>query len=131
MRAFPIEDGFEVRFQAGRAREQEFRFQTEPENDPVDHEHFVSLYDRSANVEGFSPFNNQLYICRHFGDSILSIHRGKKISLAADGSLTSVEVDDPLAREALVRSSGSRQKRPTLFRRSIRTRQGCSRRVRP
>ena len=105
MSAAPIEDGFEVRFHIGHTREQAFRFQTEPENDPVDHERFVSLYDRSAN-DAFSPFNNQLYICRHFEDSILSIHRGKKISVAADGSLTSVEVDDAGAREALVEEFG-------------------------
>jgi hypothetical protein len=87
-------------------REREFRFQTEPENDPVDHERFVSPYDRSANAEGFSPFNNQLYFSRHFEDSILTIHRGKKISVAADGSVTSAEVDDALAREVLVEEFG-------------------------
>ena len=106
MSAHPIENGFEVRFHIGHMREREFRFQTEPENDPVDHERFVSLYDRSANAEGFSPFNNQLYISRHFEDSILTIHRGKKISVAADGSLTSVDVDDALAREVLVEEFG-------------------------
>jgi len=105
MSAFPIEDGFEVRFHTGHVREQEFRFQTESENDPVDHERFVSLYARSTD-NAFSPFNNQLYICRHFEDSILSIHRGKKISVAADGSLTSVELDDALVREALVEEFG-------------------------
>ena len=106
MRAVPIEDGFDVRFHAGHVRDKEFRFLTEPENDPVDHISFLSLYDRSANVEGYSPFNTALYICRHFEDSILSIHQGNKITVAADGSLTSTEVDDTQTREVLVEEFG-------------------------
>ena len=82
------------------------RFLTEPENDPVGHEHFISLYDRSANVEGFSPFNKPLCIGRHFEDSILSIRGGKKIKVEQDGSVTSVDVDDALARQALVEEFG-------------------------
>jgi len=106
MRAFSNENGFEVRFHSGHMRENEFRFLTEPENDPVHHEHFISLYDRSAKVEGFSPFNRQLHICRHFDDSILSIRGGKKIRVARDGSVTSVDVDEALARQALVEEFG-------------------------
>ena len=105
MRAFPIEDGHEVFFWAGHMREREFRFQTEPENDPVDHARFLSLYDRSANAEGYSPFNSALSICRHFEDSVLSIRRGSRVAVAADGSITSEEVDDTQTREALVQRS--------------------------
>jgi N-hydroxyarylamine O-acetyltransferase len=106
MRAAPIEDGHEVWFWTGHMRENEFRFQTEPENDPVDHARFLSLYDRSANAEGYSPFNSALYICRHFEDSVLSIHQGIRVAVAADGSLTSEEVDDAQTREALVEELG-------------------------
>ena len=106
MRALPIEDGHEVFFWAGHMREHEFRFQTEPENDPVDHARFLSLYDRSANAEGYSPFNRALCICRHFEDSVLSIHRGSRVVVAADGSVTSEEIDDAQTREALVEEFG-------------------------
>jgi len=106
MRALPIEDGHEVRFWAGHTREKEFRFQTEPENDPVDHARFLALYERSAHEEGYSPFNSALYICRHFEDSILSICRGIKVAVAADGSSTSEEIDDAQTREALVEEFG-------------------------
>jgi len=106
MRALPIEDGHEVFFWAGHMREHEFRFQTEPENDPVDHARFLSLYDRSANAQGYSPFNSALYICRHFEDSVLSIHQGNRVAVAADGSITSEEVDDAQTREALVEDFG-------------------------
>ncbi len=102
MRASPIEDGHEVCFWAGHMREHEFRFQTEPENDPVDHPRFLSLYSRSANAQGYSPFNSALYICRHFEDSVLSIHRGSRVAVAADGSINAEEVDDAQTREALV-----------------------------
>ena len=106
MRALPIEDGHEIRFWIGHEREKEFRFQTEPENDPVDHARFLSLYDRSANAEGYSPFNSALYICRNFEDSVLSVHRGSKVAVARDGSITCEEVDDAQAREALVEELG-------------------------
>lgn len=106
MRAAPIENGHEIHFWTGHMREKEFRFQTEPENDPVDHARFLSLYDRSANAEGYSPFNSALYICRHFEDSVLSIHGGSKVAVAADGSIASEEVDDAQTREALVEEFG-------------------------
>jgi len=106
MRAAPIENGHEIHFWAGHMREKEFRFQTEPENDPVDHARFLSLYDRSANAEGYSPFNSALYICRHFEDSVLSVHQGSKVAVAADGSIISEEVDDAQTREALVEELG-------------------------
>ncbi len=99
MRAAPIENGHEIHFWTGHMREKEFRFQTEPENDPVDHARFLSLYDRSANAEGYSPFNSALYICRHFEDSVLSIHGGSKVAVAADGSIASEEVDDAQTRK--------------------------------
>ena len=106
MRAAPIENGHEIHFWTGHMREKEFRFQTEPENDPVDHARFLSLYDRSANAEGYSPFNSALYICRHCEDSVLSIHGGSKVAVAADGSIASEEVDDAQTREALVEECG-------------------------
>ena len=93
-------------FRPGHAREHEFRFQTEPENADVDHARFVSLYDRSANVEGYSPFNTALYICRRFPDSILSIHGGKLITVDADGSVTSVAIDHGQMTAALVNDFG-------------------------
>lgn len=106
MSAVPIEDGFEVRFHSGRTRDREFRFQTEPENDPVDHARFLTLYDRSAKVEGYSPFNTALYISRHFRDSVLSIHRDRKILVAADGSVTSTELEDTQRTRVLVEEFG-------------------------
>ena len=109
IRALPIEDGFEIRFHTGHERENEYRFQTEPENDPVDHSRFFSLYDRSANEAGYSPFNSALYISRHFEDSILTIHRGMKYAVGADGSVASSEIDDAGTRGGL--ASGVRDLR--------------------
>ena len=106
IRAFPIEDGFEIRFFTGHARDKEYRFQTEPESDPVDHARFLSLYDRSAKQDGYSPFNAAMYICRHFDDSILTLHRGFKYAVAQDGSVTTSEVDDVQTRDALITEFG-------------------------
>ena len=106
MSATPIEDGFELRFLAGHSRENEYRCLTEPDMDPVDHDFFLSHYDRSAKVPGYSPFNKALDICRHFPDSILTIHGGCKIVVGVDGSVTSREVADREIREILVEEFG-------------------------
>lgn len=106
MSAMPIEDGFELRFLPGHHREHEFRCLTEPDMDPVDHDFFLSHYDRSANVPGYSPFNRALAICRHFPDSILTIHGGYKIVVGPDSCVTSSEVEDTEIRATLVDEFG-------------------------
>jgi hypothetical protein len=47
-------------------------------------------------------FNDTLFICRHFPESILTIGRNIKFRVAADGTLTKTEISDAERRRALI-----------------------------
>src|SRR6202790_927533 len=88
VRAVPIERGFEIITYPGFNREQPLPFRPEPEYDPVDHALFLARYDKTKAV-GF--FNDAIFICRHFPESILTMGRKSKFHLAADGTLSKTE----------------------------------------
>ncbi len=77
-----------------------------PGHDPVDHDFFLSCYNRSASVDGFSPFNETLYISQRFPDSIMTIGRRNKIIVAADNTVTKTEITDAERRRLLVEEFG-------------------------
>ena len=99
--AAPIEGGFEVLWYTGHSREAPIPFHTETEHDPVDHAFFLAGYERSKSRE-LSPFNESLYICRHFRESILTIGRKNKITIAADGAMNKSEITDTERKRMLV-----------------------------
>lgn len=102
----PIENGFEVLWYTGINRQAPLPFHTETEHDPVDHDFFLSCYDRSVAAEGFSPFNDSLYICRRFPESIVTLGRMNKITIASDKTLTKTEISDAERKRILVEELG-------------------------
>jgi arylamine N-acetyltransferase len=103
VRAVPIESGFEIITYPGFNREQPLPFRPEPEYDPVDHALFLARYDRTKSV-GF--FNDAIFICRHFPDSILTMGRKSKFHLAADGTLTKTEPTEAQRKKSLIEEFG-------------------------
>jgi arylamine N-acetyltransferase len=103
VRAVPIESGFEIITYPGFNREQPLPFRPEPEYDPVDHALFLARYDRTKTV-GF--FNDAIFICRHFPDSILTMGRKSKFHLAADGTLTKTEPSESERKQSLIEEFG-------------------------
>ena len=78
-------------------------FRPEPEHDPVDHAFFLARADRTR-VVGF--FNDAIFICRHFPESILTIGRKSKFRVAADGTLTKTQPTEAERRSALIEEFG-------------------------
>ena len=103
--AVPDEDGFHVLWYAGHNREQPIRFNLTPKYDPVDHAIFLTLYERSTS-NSRSPFNESLYISRHFSDSILTVGRNNKISVSSDNNVTTTELTDEERQKVLIEDFG-------------------------
>jgi len=103
IRAVPTENGFEIISYAGFNRDHSLPFRPEPEYDPIDHAFFLARADRTK-VVGF--FNDALFICRHFPESILTIGRRSKFRVAADGTLTRSEPTQAERKMALIEEFG-------------------------
>jgi arylamine N-acetyltransferase len=103
--AVPDEDGFHVLWYAGHNREQPIRFNLTPKYDPVDYAIFLTLYERSTS-NNRSPFNESLYISRHFSDSILTVGRNNKIAVASDNSVTTTELTEEERQKVLIEEFG-------------------------
>jgi arylamine N-acetyltransferase len=101
--AVPIESGFEIISYPGFDREHPLPFRPEPEYVLVDHALFIARYDRTKTV-GF--FNDAIFICRHFPDSILTMGRKSKFHLAADGTLTKTEPTEAERKTSLTEEFG-------------------------
>ncbi|SRR6266478_1661795 len=103
IRAVPTESGFEIISYSGFNREQPMLFRPEPEYDPVDHAFFLARADRTK-VVGF--FNDAIFICRHFPETILTMGRKSKFHIAADGTLTKTEPTEAERRMAFIEEFG-------------------------
>ncbi len=103
IRAVPIERGFDVLWYQGHSRQEPLTFRTEPEHDPVDHAFFLARYDLTKQL---SLFNDALFICRRFPESIVTLGRKNKITVAADNTLTNTEISDAERRRVLVEELG-------------------------
>lgn len=103
--AVPDENGFHVLWYAGHNREQPIRFNMTPKYDPVYYADFLTLYERSTS-NSRSPFNESLYICRHFSDSILTVGRKNKITVDSDNFVTKAELTDEERQKVLIEDLG-------------------------
>jgi arylamine N-acetyltransferase len=101
--AVPTEGGFEIISRPGFNRELTLPLRTEPEYDPADHAFFLARYDRTKTV-GF--FNDAIFICRHFPDSILTMGRKSKFHLAANGTVTKTEPTNAERKKSLIEEFG-------------------------
>jgi arylamine N-acetyltransferase len=101
--AVPTESSFEIISYPGFDREHPLPFRPEPEYDPVDHALFMARFDRTKTV-GF--FNDAIFICRHFPESILTMGRKSKFHLAADGTITKTEPTEAERKTSLIEEFG-------------------------
>ncbi len=102
IKAVPVEDGFEVIWYTSINREEPLTFRTEPEHDPVDHNFFLKYYDETKKI---SVFNDTLFICRRYPDSIVTLGREKAV-VGADNTLTKSEISDTERKRVLVEEFG-------------------------
>ncbi len=105
IKAVPVEDGFHVLWYTGHNREQPVPFHLTSQYDPVDNGFFLTQYDLSTS-NSRSPFNESLYISRHLSDSILTLGRKNKITVASDNTVTTTELTDEERRSVLVEDFG-------------------------
>lgn len=103
IQAVPRGNGLEIISYPGFDREHRLPFRPEPEYDPVDHSFFLSRADRTRAV-GF--FNDALFICRHFPESIVTLGRKNRIRVSADETVTKREVEGAERRRALIEEFG-------------------------
>ncbi len=101
--AVPTEDWFDVLWYHGVDRREPLTFRTEPEHDRVDQAFFLARYDLTKQL---SIFNDALFICCRFPDSIVTLGRKNKITVAADNTVTKTEISDAERRRILVEEFG-------------------------
>jgi arylamine N-acetyltransferase len=107
IRAAPVAGGFDVHWFPGPNRQDPLTMRPDLENGPVDHHFFLTHYDLSASRERQrSPFNDVLFISRHFPDSILIIGRNNKIKILADNTVTMTEITDAERTRVLIEELG-------------------------
>ena len=105
--ARPVDGAFDISFCPGPQRDQPLVFRTDPNYDPVDHHFFLCNYKLSAAPERQrSPFNDALFISRHFPDSILIVGRMNKIIIAADDTVTKTELSGAERKKVLIEELG-------------------------
>jgi arylamine N-acetyltransferase len=105
IKAVPVEDGFHVLWYTGHNREQPVPFHLTSQYDPVNNDFFLTQYDLSTS-NSRSPFNESLYVSRHFSHSILTLGRKNKITVASDNTVTTTELTDEERRNVLVEDFG-------------------------
>jgi arylamine N-acetyltransferase len=93
IRAVPEAGGFDVQWYPGSNRQKPLVMRPELEMGPVDHGYFLAQYDLSASPDRRrSPFNEALFIARHFPESILVVGRNNKIEVSSENVVTKSEI---------------------------------------
>lgn len=107
IRAVPVAGGFEVQWYPGSNRQDPVTMCPDLENGPVDHGYFLTHYAMSASREHRrSPFNEALFISRHFPDSILIVGRGSRIKILSDNTVTKAEITEAERNRVLIEELG-------------------------
>lgn len=93
IRAIPVAGGFELQSFPGSNRQEPLRIRFDLENCLVDHDFFLAHYAMSALRErNRSPFNDALFICRRFPNSIVIVGRGNRMEVSSDNAVTKSEI---------------------------------------
>ncbi len=93
LQARPHGDGFEVMRFPGSNRDVPLIMRPNLELGHVDHNFFLEHYNLSAlRDRNRSPFNDAVFITRHFPGLILIVGRYNRIDVSADNSVTTVEI---------------------------------------
>lgn len=98
--ATPLAHGsFDIGFRPGVKREHPLVFRTIPELNNVDHAFFLQGYDQSTR---HSPFNDCLYISRHYPDGLVTVYRNSRIAIDADNAIRRTELTDAARNRVLI-----------------------------
>jgi arylamine N-acetyltransferase len=93
IRAVPVADGFDVLWYPGSNRESPLVMRPDLERGPVDHRAFVTQYALSAQRgRRRSPFNDALFIGRHFPHRIVIVGRSNRTEISADNAVSKREI---------------------------------------
>lgn len=93
IRALPVSDGFDVQWYPGSNRQTPLIMRPDMEMGAVDHDYFLARYALSASRDRRrSPFNEALFVARHFPGSILIVGRNNRIEVSADNVVTKSEI---------------------------------------
>jgi arylamine N-acetyltransferase len=93
IRALPRAEGFDVQWYPGSNRQTPMITRLDLERGPVDHDVFLAQYALSAlRDRRCSPFNEALFIGRHFPDRIVNVARNTRTEISANNVVTRREV---------------------------------------
>jgi arylamine N-acetyltransferase len=107
IRALPIPGGFDVQWWPGANRDDPITMRPDLAAGAVDHQVFLSQYQLSASRErSRSPFNDGLFISRHFPDRILTVGRYNRTEILADNTVTRNEITEAERIRALIEDFG-------------------------
>jgi arylamine N-acetyltransferase len=91
--ALPNAEGFDVRWYPGANRERPLIMRPDLARGAVDHAYFLAQYALSASRDRRrSPFNEALFVGRHFRGSILIVNRNNKIVVSSDNVASKSEI---------------------------------------
>jgi arylamine N-acetyltransferase len=93
IRAVPRRDGFDVQWYPGSNRQTPMTTRLDLKRGPVDQDVFLAQYALSASRDRRrSPFNEALFIGRHFPDRIVNVGRNTRTEVSADNVVTKREI---------------------------------------
>ncbi|MDB5555181.1 MAG: hypothetical protein JWL86_5165 [Rhizobium sp.] len=93
IRALPVSGGFDVQWYPGSNRQTPLVMRPNLQLGAVGHDYFLAQYALSASRDRRrSPFNEALFVGRHFAESILIVGRGNRIDISADNMVTKSEI---------------------------------------
>ena len=93
IRAVPSDEGFDVQWYPGSNRQTPMVMRPDLKRGPVDHSVFVTQYSLSAlRDRRRSPFNEALFIGRHFPHRILIVVRNTRTEVTANNVVAKREI---------------------------------------
>ncbi|MDR9805530.1 arylamine N-acetyltransferase [Rhizobium hidalgonense] len=103
IRAVPVGERFDIRWYPGSNRQTPMVTRLELKRGPVDHGVFLAQYALSAlRHRNRSPFNDALFVGRHFPDRIVNVGRTMLTEVSAKNIVSSREIEPKERTEILV-----------------------------
>lgn len=91
--AVPILNGFDVHWYPGSNRQKSLVMRPDLDMGTVDHDYFLAQYALSASRDRRrSPFNEALFVGRHFPGSILIVNRDSRIEVSSQNVVAKREI---------------------------------------
>ena len=107
IKAAPTVDGFDVHWTPGSNRHKTLIMRPDLKKGAVDHDYFLAQYASSASKERRrSPFNEALFIGRHFPEKIIIVSRNNRTEVSADNTVAKSHVGDAERSRILVEELG-------------------------